>query len=481
MIKREIRFSRSSYNTLKDHLLKDPRREQAAIIIGGKLENDQYRAIIVNEVIPVPAEYLLHQSYGAVEPDPEFLLPILNRCTQFNLSFAQSHSHPWDNEKVSFSQVDIRGEVKTFAFINERCPNILQASLVFGQKSVDGHFYCPEFEETIPLTSVRIVDSPMELITPTTIQNRQSWIDSLDYYDYPSPQKEIDWQRLSRQVLAFGEVAQKRLSSLKVAIIGLGGLGCHVAQQLAYLGTNLLLVDDQKLERSNLNREVGASISDIGQNKVEVAERMVKLINPGTKTTAITAKIEDVPPSIITSADIIVGCLDRQFPRLILNRYAVQYYIPYIDLGVGFEKAENGIFEVGGQVKLVMPDGPCLFCHGSIDREILATELLKPEERHDMQRAGYGLGDEVPQPAVISIGGTIASLAVTEILSLITGFKPNHNYIYYDVINQMVNPVIVKKLETCPACGTNSSAAMGDLDPIITKFSGKAKLPEVMA
>ncbi len=65
----------------------------------------------------------------------------------------------------------------------------------------------------------------------------------------------------------------------------------------------------------------------------------------------------------------------------------------------------------------------------------------------------------VPEPAVISLNGTVASLAVTEFLALLTGFRGAQQYVFYDMIEQRVVSRAVKRDERCPACGV---VGMGD-------------------
>ena len=118
-----------------------------------------------------------------------------------------------------------------------------------------------------------------------------------------------------------------------------------------------------------------------------------------------------------------MGCVDTDAGRLILNELAMAYLLPLIDVGVGIRAYRGGIIQAGGRVMVVMPDTPCLLCTMQINTRIAAEELESDDERSLRRRHGYGQGSNEPEPAVMSLNGTVASIAVTEFLALVTGFR----------------------------------------------------------
>src|SRR5438046_107754 len=99
-----------------------------------------------------------------------------------------------------------------------------------------------------------------------------------------------DEHRFSRHLAFFGAEGQERIRASSVAIIGLGGLGCHVAQQLAYLGVGAFaLVDDDIVSASSLNRLIGATAADVGTSKVDIARRMIEWIQSEVHVDALQA------------------------------------------------------------------------------------------------------------------------------------------------------------------------------------------------
>ena len=91
-----------------------------------------------------------------------------------------------------------------------------------------------------------------------------------------------EYKKFSKQIILkkFGIIGQKRLKSSKVLILGMGGLGCPLAIYLASLGVGTIgIVDNDKVELSNLNRQIIYNKEDIGKYKIDVARKKIKIIN----------------------------------------------------------------------------------------------------------------------------------------------------------------------------------------------------------
>ena len=101
-------------------------------------------------------------------------------------------------------------------------------------------------------------------------------------------------RRYARQVALFGIEGQRRIEGAFVSIVGLGGLGSHVLQQLAYLGVGrFALIDDDAISDSNLNRLIGAWPGDVGSLKVDIAKRHAHSILPTAEIATHAAKHDD--------------------------------------------------------------------------------------------------------------------------------------------------------------------------------------------
>lgn len=237
--------------------------------------------------------------------------------------------------------------------------------------------------------------------------------------------------RYARHVGLFGAEGQQRISGATVAVIGVGGVGAHVVQQLAYLGVlRFLLVDGDTVSMSNLNRLVGATEQDLGTPKVDVAARMVAAVEPRATVSAAGRHLNvDEPPEGLDGVDVVFGCVDSDVVRLDLVRHASAYARPYID--IASDVAPGG--EFGGRVVFAKDGERCLSCLGELDQHVLARAQMTDEQRAADDEI-YGIDRDAladTGPSVVSVNGVVASLAVTELLVWITGLREPHGYLNY--------------------------------------------------
>ncbi|MCM8801138.1 MAG: ThiF family adenylyltransferase [Candidatus Omnitrophica bacterium] len=267
---------------------------------------------------------------------------------------------------------------------------------------------------------------------------------------------EQNQQRFSRQILAFGKEGQARISNVKVGIVGLGGIGSFVVQMLAYLGVrDFLLIDNDIVEESNLNRLIGATLDDVKNKtpKVEVATKLIYSINPDSQVKKVfkNLRTEESIDSLAYIPQIIFGCVDNDSARLILTELSAAYNKTLIDSATEIILSKD-YQEFGGRVIVAKPGEFCLLCAEEIDLEVARQELESQEESLYRKSLGYGLGETVPSPAVVSLNGTVASLAVTEFLMLVTGLREPHYRITYKGMRGVFRESLDKKRPHCIIC-----------------------------
>lgn len=214
---------------------------------------------------------------------------------------------------------------------------------------------------------------------------------------------------ISRQSF-LGLDSDARLKRAKVAIVGLGGGGSHIAQQLAHIGIGrLILIDHDNIDQegTNLNRLVGGTRTDVrlGTSKVLVAARLILGINPGTDVLPIQKHWHEGVDAL-RDCDVIVGCIDTFRGRQELEREARRFHIPYIDIGIDVYAVDNG-FMISGQVFLSLPGEQCMTCFNLLRDDLLAQESIE-----------YGAAG--PRQQVIWPNGVLASSAVGLVVSLFT-------------------------------------------------------------
>ena len=444
-------MSRSQWEKAKAHLL-EKNREHFAFFLCGVAELDDGISFLVRDVIQIQ-DMDVHFARGiGFQVDLEALLHVTNRARSERLALVEAHSHPWVKANVRFSPIDLNGLKEFVPYILDDLPGLPYAATIWGRKSVDGICWKFSAKNKIALAEVRIVgDNLSRIITTSRLKQVRT------------KHKVRPDEKVSRQVLMIGEQGQEYVRQTKVAIVGLGGLGSQVLQMLAYLGVrDFVLVDFDKVEATNLNRLVGAGPKDLGRYKVDVAERMIRRI-VGKSRFTIQKFESDLREQRVLDAlkkvDVIFGCVDKDGARLILNELSLAYLIPYVDCAFGINAEKDVIREAGGRVILVRPDGPCLLCCKEIDLKAASDDLAPKEELEVRKSQGYVAGADVPSPSVISLNGTVASVAVTEFLAFVTGFRPARTYTFYDMLEQRLVPRLVKPDPKCFAC---SLKGLGD-------------------
>jgi molybdopterin/thiamine biosynthesis adenylyltransferase len=392
---------------------------------------------LIEDLILVPDEAVEVDAHGygvAVAA----LVAAVNAAVRRGLSLVEGHNH--GGARPRFSPVDRRGLQEFVPYVLDSLPGRPYAATVWGDEEIYGEYFTTS--ATARLRSI------------VSYGPRLRQLVSKDSSHEPGA-------RYARQTPWFTEAGQRQLGSLRVAIAGLGGTGSHVAQQLAYLGIRSFgLVDPDVVDLTNLNRLVGAILADLDTPKVHVVRRLIKQIAPEAMVTAVRSRVQ-LPDALdaLKTADVIFGCVDNDGARLVLNELALAFRVPYFDLASGLD-AENSEVTGGGRLSFVNSDGPCLACAGDIDLDEARHHLDPPVLQDQRRRAGYVAGLEVPAPAVVSVNGLVASIAVNELAMFVSGTRPVPAKIDFDLVGQgrgavagqWVTPVRVRRRPGCVEC-----------------------------
>src|SRR6478672_4278796 len=141
-------------------------------------------------------------------------------------------------------------------------------------------------------------------------------------------------KRYERQILLpeIGISGQQKLSEAKVLMIGAGGLGCPVVQNLAAAGVGCIgIVDGDSVEETNLHRQFLYSADDIGKNKAEIAANVISHQNPEIKVIPYFVYFtEENAFEVVSDYQIIVDCTDNVMTRYLINDVAMAKGIPMV-------------------------------------------------------------------------------------------------------------------------------------------------------
>lgn len=272
--------------------------------------------------------------------------------------------------------------------------------------------------------------------------------------------------RLDRQTALLGDAGSDTLARLRVAVVGAGGTGSHAGPGLVHLGvSDLLVLDDDHVENTNLNRLVTAGHADIGAPKNLVARRRMRQIDPAVTVTALPALTPTGGHPELYDVDLIIGCVDHDGPRDRLNRIALDTATPYIDIATGIDLTTTPP-HIGGRIVLVTPGGACLHCLGELDPAEVGR-WAKTDEQQALDRA-HGYGTTQPDPAVVHLNGIAVYSAIAELVAWIAGQRPPAQWLDIDLSGNMarsdspsgtrVNPRRpAARNPTCAACGRPAS------------------------
>ena len=231
-----------------------------------------------------------------------------------------------------------------------------------------------------------------------------------------------------RQQDALGPI-HNRVRTLSVAVVGTGGLGSPIAEQLARMGVaEITLIDYDFLDTdSNVRRMFGARVKDLRNGnpatKVDVLQRHIKDIGLKVQIRAIKGDVrkERIFRHLLDT-DVVLSATDTHGSRAIVNELASAYLLPVIDVGVRVGmKTHARLSGLVAEVRVLTPTTPCLWCRGTINADVIRIENLPAHEREHLKREGYianSFGDSIPSVvALTALGGSLATSAVLALLS----------------------------------------------------------------
>ncbi len=434
-----LRFPGTSLEELRNGLLAHAPSEGGSILLAERVQLGDRIDFLVRETFHAAGESVQATPYN-IEISPTFIAHVMKRARNNGLCLFFAHSHP-TARRAQFSLIDDAGERRLLPTVFQRIASGPHGAVVVTPSDCAARTYTSADSEP---TSARVAEVGDVLRT---------W-----YSEREVP--ELD-HSTDRTVRALGEEAQRTLGELRVGIVGLGGMGSLVTQQLAHLGVKFfVLIDHDAVHVSNLNRLVGATPSLVGARKVDVAARLVQMVQPAAILDARAGDVRFEPDTRrLLGLDVVFCCTDSHGSRAIVNQIAQQYFVPVIDTGVRIDATDGNITSVVGRVQLLSPGRPCLVCEGLLDPEEVRRDLLSEDER---ERDPYIVGAREVQPAVISINGAVASLAVTMLLAFACGFPLASRHQIYLADKGVVRNVTADKDAACFVCGARGAFGRGD-------------------
>lgn len=250
-----------------------------------------------------------------------------------------------------------------------------------------------------------------------------------------------DLLRYSRQILLpdFGTGAQERLLESSILIIGAGGLGSAASVYLAAAGTGALVIaDDDKVDLSNLQRQILHANADIGKPKVESARSHLTRINPAVRVTPVQRRLKGKPlEDQVQAADVVIDGSDNFVTRFAINEACVRTATPLVS---------GAAIRYEGQLTVFRPDlgeGPCYRC------------LYHNDAQDDQTCSENGI--------LAPVAGIIGSLQALEAIKVITGIGETlcGRLLVFDGKRLDWRTVSIQRDTACPVCSSRHVSAPG--------------------
>ena len=238
-------------------------------------------------------------------------------------------------------------------------------------------------------------------------------------------------ERFSRQIILkdIGVIGQKKILSSKVLIIGCGGLGSPVADYLSRAGVGTIgIVDDDKVNLSNLHRQSLFCTSDIGKSKVKIAKNKIQKNNPNTQVKIYKIKLNNKNfKKIINDYDYFVDGSDNFKTKFLLNDFCLKYKKVLVTGAIS--KFDGHVFTFNFKNK----KNPCLKCFFQSSK--ISDDLLNCET----------------EGILGTVAGLVGTLQANEILKEILSIGKNLNgyILILDFLNLKFRKVKIKKRKNC--------------------------------
>jgi len=407
-----VAMSNSIDAELRSHLLQHGRRQEDVCFAlwSPSQGNTRYTGLINRVLLPKADERLLHGNASFL---PDYFDRALAEAMGRNCGLALLHSHPDGDLWQKMSADDTAAEIGRAPAAKALTGLPLLGMTLAGDGTWSARFWPkrgPRDYRRKDCESVRVVGQELKV----------SFNDDLLPPEGFRPE-------LTRTVSAWGPRVQRKIARLKVGIVGLGSVGSLIAESFARMGvSHIYLIDFDSIERINLDRVLHSNRSDVNRyrSKVDIAKQ--SLIRSAT---AARFKVDAFEHSIVEEAgfraaldcDVLFSCVDRPWPRSVLNFIAFVHLIPVVDGGLAIMARPNGLglYRADWKVHVAAPSRQCLECLKQYDSGFVA-----------MERDGYlddptyiaGLPDAHPAKRnenVFAFSMAAASAEVLQFLSMV--------------------------------------------------------------
>ena len=387
--------------------------ETAGVLLASIVEDDRGELrILGREIHWVDDAAYARREYNRLSIASDGYVPALGRAEQIGATAIWFHTHPGNESDPRPSEHDAQVDREIADLFRLRTGSSFYGALIVSPK-LNGLSFTGHLDQAggLSFTIERLfIAGDQFRLFRSAVENEDGLSPAFD-----------------RNIRAFGPAIQRTLGGLRIGVVGCGGTGSAVAEQLVRLGVRrMLLIDPDELSISNVTRVYGSAPEDVGKPKVDVISSHLLRIAPEARIEAIRGMItvESIAKRL-AQCDIVFGCTDDNAGRLVLSRLTTYLLVPVIDCGVLLTSGEAGDLEgIHGRVTVLVPGQACLVCRNRVDLARASAELLTPEERVRRTDEGYAPALGHTEPAVVTFTTSVAAAAVSELLERLIGYGP---------------------------------------------------------
>ena len=392
---------------LSELLLAANREDGCFMLLRDARGVDGHRLMATDPMLPGPDDWEIQEG-DRLRPSAQWVSAVVSRAVQARAGLLFIHTHPNPRHPIGFSRLD----VDAISSLGETIGPILEGP--FGAAVFGPHGWAAALADGGDLLEVhRVVGIGRTVRVLSPVPNAGEALSPLD----------------DRQRDALGNV-HDLLRQLHVALVGVGGLGSPIAEQLVRMGIGwLTIVDDDVLDTpSNLRRSFGATAADLNATtppaKVDVIGRHLDVIGLDTVIARVKGDVrDDEVMRHLIDADLVVCATDTHGSRAAINDAVSSLFLPVIDVGVqGGAKRGGSLASLVAEVRILTPVTPCLWCRGVISADVVRSENLPQDQRERLAAEGYLVGGtSQPAPSVVALTVLGAGLATCALLALLSG------------------------------------------------------------
>jgi len=396
-------FTERAFVELSAHLAHSAPLEEGAFCLVHEGHGHSSRRLLVDTVLLPPDGAWEVQHEGALRPSAQWVSAVLSEaiCRQAGLLFV--HSHPDPRHPCAFSHIDLialRDLGRTLAPMLDGP----FAAVVAHPEGWTGALW--NETDMTDIHRIWAIGRTVRWLTPLTAP----LLTDLD----------------QRQRDALG-IIHDQLQRLDVAVVGCGGLGSPIAEQLVRVGTQSVLLNDVDCldTPSNVRRVFGAAIADldaaVSPPKVDVVGRHLQQLGFDTRIRRTHADVRsDQAFRQLLDADVVISATDTHGSRAVLNDLASAYLLPVIDVGVRVgTRGDHVLSGLVAEVRVLTASTPCLWCRKTISADVIRVENLPETDRARLRREGYVVGgDGSPVASVVALTVLGSGLAMCALIGL---------------------------------------------------------------